>query len=132
VIVNSIDDLGEEWEKEIEIFLCQLEESKVEVQPIVEAPTPTLEELVRNEVKKLVESGMLEPTHVVQKNKSNVKKSKKHVPKAKEKTVTRGKIKVKKFDEHPICEKVLCVAQEAILVEKLMRSKVESKMTYPP
>jgi hypothetical protein len=98
---------------------------------ILEPPTLTLEELVRKEVMKLVEFGMLDPAHVVQKKKSSVKKSKKTLPKAKKKTTKNGKIK-KKVNEHPVCEKVLCVAQEAILVEKLKRSKVESKMNYPP
>jgi hypothetical protein len=98
----------------------------------VEPPNPSLEELVRKEVMKLVESGMLDPAQVVQKKKNVVKKSKKVLPKAKKTNRNKGENKWEEFMSPPVLEKVLCVAQEAILVEKLKRSRVESKMKYPP
>ncbi|KAK2354353.1 hypothetical protein QL285_091885 [Trifolium repens] len=98
----------------------------------LEPPTPSLEELVRKEVMKLVESGMLDPAQVVQKKKKVVKKSKKGRPKTKKTNGNKGENKWEEFMSPPVLEKVLCVAQEAILVEKLKRSRVESKMKYPP
>ncbi|KAK2369518.1 hypothetical protein QL285_082647 [Trifolium repens] len=98
----------------------------------LEPPNPSLEELVRKEVMKLVESGMLDPAQVVQKKKNVVKKSKKVLPKAKKTNRSKGEKKLEEFMSPPVLEKVLCVAQEAILVEKLKRSRVESKMKYPP
>ncbi|KAK2358323.1 hypothetical protein QL285_095517 [Trifolium repens] len=97
-----------------------------------EPPNPSLEELVRKEVMKLVESGMLDSAQVVQRKKNVVKKSKKVLPKAKKKTRNKGENKWEEFMNPPVLEKVLCVAQEAILMEKLKRSRVESKMKYPP
>jgi hypothetical protein len=98
----------------------------------LEPPTPSLEELVRKEVMKLVESGMLNPAQVVKKEKNVVKKSKKILPKAKKKTRNKGENKWNEFMSHPVLEKVLCIAQEVILGEKLKKSRVESKMKYPP
>ncbi|KAK2354220.1 hypothetical protein QL285_091766 [Trifolium repens] len=98
----------------------------------LEPPNPSLEELVRNEVMKLVESGMLDSAQVVQKKKKVVKKSKKVLPKARKTNRNKGENKWEEFMSPPGLEKVLCVAQEAILVEKLKRSRVESKMKYPP
>ncbi|KAK2431143.1 hypothetical protein QL285_029409 [Trifolium repens] len=97
-----------------------------------EPPSPSLEELVRKEVMKLVESGMLDSAQVVQKKKNVVKKSKKVLPKARKTNRNKGENKWEEFMSPPVLEKVLCVAQEAILVEKLKRSRVESKMKYPP
>ncbi|KAK2361486.1 hypothetical protein QL285_086628 [Trifolium repens] len=97
----------------------------------VEPPNPSLEELVRKEVMKLVESGMLDPAQVVQKKKNVVKKSKKVLPKAKKTNRNKGEKKWEAFMSPPVLEKVLCVAQEVIRVEKLKRSR-ESKMKYPP
>ncbi|KAK2402588.1 hypothetical protein QL285_052091 [Trifolium repens] len=96
----------------------------------LEPPTPSLEELVRKEVMKLVESGMLNPAQVVKKEKNVVKKSKKILPKAKKKTRNKGENKWNEFMSHPVLEKVLCTAQEVILGEKLKRSRVESKMKH--
>ncbi|KAK2359227.1 hypothetical protein QL285_084620 [Trifolium repens] len=98
----------------------------------LEPPTPSLEELVRKEVMKLVESGMLNPAQVVKKEKNVVKKSKKILPKAKKKTRNEGENKWNEFMSHPVLEKVLCIAQEVILGEKLKKSRLESKMKYPP
>jgi hypothetical protein len=98
----------------------------------LETPTPTLKDLVKKEVMKLVESGMLNLTQVVRKKNSVVKKSKKILPKAKKKTRNKGENKWNEFMSHPVLEKVLCIAQEAILVGKLKRSRVELKMNYPP
>ncbi|WJX14409.1 hypothetical protein P8452_04679 [Trifolium repens] len=79
----------------------------------LEPPNSSLEELVRKE-------------------KKFVKKSKKVLPKAKKTNRNKGENKLEEFMSPPVLEKVLCVAQEAILVEKLKRSRVESKMKYPP
>ncbi|MCI23964.1 hypothetical protein A2U01_0045147, partial [Trifolium medium] len=48
VLVNSIDDLEEEWEKEIEICLRQLESSRVDEKPKVE---PELKVETKEEVR---------------------------------------------------------------------------------
>ncbi|KAK2441832.1 hypothetical protein QL285_013078 [Trifolium repens] len=98
----------------------------------LEPHSSSLEELVRKEVMKLVESVMLDSAQVVQKKKNVVKKPKKIFPKAKTPNRNKGENKWEEFMSPPVLEKVLCVAQEAILVEKLKRSRVESKMKYPP
>ncbi|MCI21947.1 hypothetical protein A2U01_0043118, partial [Trifolium medium] len=61
VIVNSIDDLEEEWEKEIEICLRQLESSRVDEEPKVE---PKLKVETQEEVKSSAPELKVLPSHL--------------------------------------------------------------------
>jgi hypothetical protein len=95
--------------------------------------TPTLEELVKKEVIKLVEAGMVNPTPMLRKKEDNVERPKKVCPKAKKKARDKGKNKWKELMSHTVLEKSWMVDHNVTLMrEEQRRNQIEAHLKYPP
>ncbi|KAK2409394.1 hypothetical protein QL285_044821 [Trifolium repens] len=109
------------------------EEEPTPGEVLVEPHAPTLEDLVKREVMKLVESGMVNPAPTLLKVEGNVKRPKKVPPKAKKKTKNKGKIKWKEFKKQPVLDNALMVDHIVTpMREEQKRSRIESHLKYPP
>jgi hypothetical protein len=98
----------------------------------LEPHVPTLEDLVKKEVRKLVESGMVIPTPISRKKEGSVKMHKKVLPKVKKKVKNKGKNNWKEFMSQPILENSLMVDHNVMTMPEQKRSRVESNLKYPP
>jgi hypothetical protein len=108
------------------------EEESIPGDTPLEPHVPTLEDLVKKEVRKLVESGMVIPTPISRKKEGSVKMHKKVLPKVKKKVKNKGKNKWKEFMSQPVLEKSLMVDHNVMTMPEQKRSRVESNLKYPP
>jgi hypothetical protein len=109
------------------------EEEPTPGEVLVEPHAPTLEDLVKREVMKLVESGMVNPAPTLLKVKGDVNRPKKVPPKARKKTRNKGKNKRKELKSHPVQENALRVDYNVTpMREEQKRNRIESHLKYPP